>query len=178
MPRIMALDVGEKTIGVAFSDETGTLAFPGETILRQEGRKRDMAALRQLAADRQVNTIVVGLPLMKDGTAGIQAGKVEAFIAILRNSVRIPIVQQDERYTTAEAESLLLEAGKRHDRHKQTIDSIAACLILKDYMKDYMAAKTRSKQEIPDPLLNLPVPEHPVPMQDRSESERAHEAKS
>src|SRR5689334_18251153 len=111
MPRIMALDVGEKTIGVAFSDENESLAFPGETILRQEGRKRDMAALRRLVAERGVREIVVGLPLMKDGAPGIQAGKVQDFIAALRNSVRIPIVQQDERYTTAEAESLLLEAG-------------------------------------------------------------------
>jgi putative Holliday junction resolvase len=135
MPRIMALDVGEKTIGVAFSDETERLAFPGETIWRQEGKKRDMAALRQLIAERQVREIVVGLPLMKDGTRGIQAEKVEAFIALLRNSVRIPIVRQDERYTTAEAQSLLLEMGKKREAHKATIDSIAACLILQDYLE-------------------------------------------
>src|SRR5579871_6851636 len=100
--------MGDKTIGVAFSDETGALAFPGETILRQEGKKRDMAALRRLIAENQVNEIVVGLPLMLDGTRGIQAEKVEAFIATLRNSVRIPIILQDERLSTAEAERVLI----------------------------------------------------------------------
>jgi putative Holliday junction resolvase len=132
--RVMALDVGEKTIGIAFSDETQTLAFPGTTLLRQEGKKRDMAALRQLIADRQVGEIVVGMPLMLDGTRGIQAQKVEAFLAVLRNNVRIPIATQDERLSTREAEQVLIAAGRRREQRKQTLDSMAACLILQTYL--------------------------------------------
>src|SRR5579862_6851119 len=119
---ILGLDVGEKTIGVACSDETGTLAFPGETIVRQEGHRRDMAALRQLVADRQVSRIVVGLPLMLDGSRGVQAEKIEAFVAILRRNVRIPIELQDERLTTAQAERALLAAGQDRIRRKKTVD--------------------------------------------------------
>lgn len=130
----MALDIGEKTIGVAFTDETGAHAFPGVTILRQEGYRRDMAALRGLVAEREVRRIVVGLPLLPDGARGIQAGKVTDFVARLRNSVRIPIEFQDESYTTVGAEAILDELGRPRDQHKRTIDSIAACLILQDYL--------------------------------------------
>ncbi len=131
---IMALDVGEKTIGVAFSDESATMALPGETIIRQEGKKRDMAALRQLVADRQVCEIVVGLPLMMDGSRGIQAEKVEEFIAVLRNNVRIPIHRQDERLSTAEAERVLIAGQRRREQRKQVVDSLAACLILQTFL--------------------------------------------
>jgi putative Holliday junction resolvase len=134
MPRILGLDVGEKTIGVAISDETGTLAFPGTTIVRQEGKRRDMAALRQLVAENEIHEIVVGMPLMLDGTRGIQAEKVEAFITVLRNSVRIPITCQDERLSTSEAERVLIAAGRRREQRKATIDSVAACLILQAYL--------------------------------------------
>src|SRR5690348_11519534 len=130
MGRILALDVGEKTIGVAVSDETGTLAFPGTTILRQEGKRRDMAALRQLVAEKQVREIVVGMPLLLDGSRGIQAEKVVAFIAVLRNNVRIPIICQDERFSTREAERALIAADQRREERKASIDSVAACLIL------------------------------------------------
>ncbi len=144
MARIMALDVGEKTIGVAFTDESELYAFPGETILRQEGKKRDMAALRQLVAENQVREIVVGMPLMLDGTRGIQAEKVEAFIAVLRNNVRIPITVQDERLSTREAERVLIAADRRREERKRTVDSMAACLILQTYLDRKRSAKDDS----------------------------------
>ena len=134
VPRIMALDVGEKTIGVAFTDDAGTMAFPGRTILRQEGFRRDMAVVRTLVAERDVQRIVIGLPLLEDGSHGDQATKVEAFIDRLRTNVRIPIDRQDEGYTTAGAAVILDELGRRRDTHKRTIDSVAACLILQDYL--------------------------------------------
>lgn len=134
MAKIMALDVGAKTIGIALSDETGTMAFPGETLPRREGKKRDMAALRELIAANQVREIVVGMPLMLDGSRGVQAEKVEAFIADLRGSVRIPIVRQDERLTTSEAERVLIEADRRREQRKRTVDSVAAALILQAYL--------------------------------------------
>jgi len=135
VPRVMALDVGEKTIGIAFTDTLGKMAFPGETILRHEGYRRDMAELRRLIVEQDVNLIVVGMPLMADGSHGIQADKVEAFIDRLRGSVRIPIVRQDESYTTAAAASILNELSRPEHSHKRTIDSLAACLILRDYLE-------------------------------------------
>ncbi len=136
MARILGLDVGEKTIGIALSDEAGTLAFPGTTLLRQGGKKRDMAALRQLIAENAVGAIVVGLPLMHDDSEGIQAQKVRDFVATLRNSVRIPIIFQDERLTTFEAEQFQIAAGVRPENRKKTIDSIAASLILQTYLNE------------------------------------------
>ena len=139
MPRILSLDVGEKTIGVAVSDETGSIAFPGDTILRKEGWKRDMAALRALIADRDVRLIVVGKPLMLSGAAGIQSEKVDLFVARLRGSVRVPIVLQDERLTSREAEYVLIQADLSRTERKRFIDSNAACLILQRYLDSLKA---------------------------------------
>ncbi len=146
MPRIMALDVGAKTIGTAFSDETESIAFPGQTIIRQEGRKRDMVALRQLIVDREVREIVVGLPLMMDGSHGIQTEKIEAFVAMLRDSVRIPILLQDERLSTSEAERVLIAGNQKRDQRKQTIDSLAACLLLQTHLDRRAAQKNSDLQ--------------------------------
>jgi putative holliday junction resolvase len=134
--RILGLDVGEKTIGVALTDEAQTLAFPGTTIWRQEGKKRDMAALRQIIAENAVCAIVVGIPLLDDGSEGIQAGKVREFVANLRNSVRIPIYFQDERLTTFEAEQHQIAQGIKPEDRKKTVDSVAASLILQAYLNE------------------------------------------
>jgi putative Holliday junction resolvase len=142
----MALDVGDKTIGVAFTDETGTIAFPDETILRQQGYRRDMAALRRLVEARAVGRIVVGLPLLASGTPGEQAEKTKQFVARLRGSVRIPIDLQDEGYTTAGADSVLDEARTPRSERKRTIDSIAASLILRDYLDRTRLAELRDRQ--------------------------------
>jgi putative Holliday junction resolvase len=152
MSRVMALDVGEKTIGVAMSDETGRMAFPGTTIWRQEGHKRDMAALRQLVSDSKVEAVVVGLPLMMDGSRGIQAEKIDAFVAVLRNNIRIPIHLQDERLSTRQAERVLIAADRRRDERKKTIDSMAACLLLQTYLdrRAEAARKEAALQELTD----------------------------
>jgi putative Holliday junction resolvase len=144
---IMALDVGEKTIGVAFSDETQTLAFPGETIRRQEGHRRDMAELRRLIAERHVGRIVVGLPLMLDGTRGVQAEKIGAFVEVLRRNVRIPIDLQDERLSTVEAERVLIAGGQDRVQRKKTVDSLAACLLLQTYLDRNRATHGREEGE-------------------------------
>jgi putative Holliday junction resolvase len=135
MARVLALDVGEKTIGVAMSDETQTYAFPGQTIVRQEGHRRDMAAIRRLVEENGVGEIVVGMPLRMDGSRGIQAEKVEAFIETLRRFISVPIAAQDERLSTREAEKTLIAADRRRDQRKKVIDSMAAGLILQSYLE-------------------------------------------
>ena len=134
MARILALDVGSKTIGVAVTDDAQSMAFPETTIRRQEGNKRDMAALRELIARYNPAAIVIGYPLMMSGEAGIQAEKMESFIAVLRNHIRIPIIRQDERFSTREAERVLIESGRRREERKKDIDSLAATLILQTYL--------------------------------------------
>jgi putative Holliday junction resolvase len=145
MARLLALDVGEKTIGVAVSDETETFAFPGETILRQEGYRRDMNALRRLVEEKEIAEIVVGLPLMMDGSRGIQVEKIEAFVEQLRRYVIVPVVTQDERLSTLEAEKLLLTTDKRRDERKKVVDSMAASVILQSFMDRRRARNTDEK---------------------------------
>ncbi|CCW35013.1 RNAse H-fold protein YqgF [Chthonomonas calidirosea] len=132
--KILGLDVGEKTIGVAISDEEERWAFPVQTIVRQEGWRRDMAAIRALVASEKIGRIVVGLPLTLEGQKGVQAQKVEAFLQILRRNVRIPIEVLDERFTTLEAERVLRSLESDFRRRKEVVDANAACLILQTYL--------------------------------------------
>jgi len=143
MARILGLDVGANTIGIAVSDETGTIAFPGQTIRRQEGWRRDMAAIRSLIVGREIGEIVVGFPLMMGGKRGVQTEKVDAFVLKLRNSVRIPIHLQDERLSTREAERVLAEADEARSDWKRVVDSVAACLILQAFLD-------RRRSSLPD----------------------------
>ncbi len=145
--KIMALDVGEKTIGVAFCEEGTRLAFPGKTIWRQEGKKRDMAALRQLVADNDVCRIVVGIPLMPDGSHGPQAETVKAFITTLQNNVRVPIVMQDEHLSTQEAEQILFTLKRPREQHKRTLNSVAAALILEWHLEEEEEKKRRREEK-------------------------------
>ena len=149
MSNILALDLGEKTIGVAFCDESNGIALPGTTLLRQEGWKKDMAALRQIVSERQIDEIVIGMPIKLDGTLGIQAEKVIEFVKVLRGSVRVPITTQDERFSTGEAEKALIAAKVRREKRKQTIDSMAASIILQTYLarKRFLNSSTISPDE-------------------------------
>lgn len=142
MARVMALDVGEKTIGVAVSDESETFAFPREAIQRQEGHRRDMAALRQIIEADGIEEIVVGMPIMMNGTRGIQAEKAEAFVETLRRFTPLPIHTQDERLSTSEAEKALIAADRRREERKKVVDSMAASVILQSYL-----ARKRREQE-------------------------------
>jgi putative Holliday junction resolvase len=149
MGRVLGLDVGEKTIGIALSDEAHLMAFPGETLWRQEGYRRDMAQLRQLVHEQKVEAIVIGLPLLLDGSEGIQAEKIRAFIAHLRNYVRIPIITQDERLTTREAERVLIAAERRREDRKKVLDSMAACLLLQTYLDQQRARTLEPETQLP-----------------------------
>ena len=135
VPRVIGLDVGDRTIGVAVSDEEGRIAFPGDTIRRQaEGHRKDVAALVRLVRSAGAERVVVGLPLSLDGTLGPQAEKVQAFAEVLRRSIDVPVEYQDERLSTNEAERVLVAAGRRREQRKQTVDSMAASLLLQTYL--------------------------------------------
>ena len=131
--RYLGLDVGEKRIGVALSDETATLASPLTTLARA-GVRRDTAAVADLAQRHDVAAVVVGLPLNMDGTRGAQAEKVIAFADALRRRIRVPVVPRDERLTTVEAEEWLREAGMGWRERKRVIDQTAAVVILQEYL--------------------------------------------
>ncbi|HSV72493.1 MAG TPA: Holliday junction resolvase RuvX [Chthonomonadales bacterium] len=135
MARLLALDVGDRTIGVAVADSGTGIAFPVTTLRRQpEGHRRDVADLARLIGEQGAERVVVGLPLNMDGTRGPQAERVERFVAALQREVAVPVAWQDERLSTFEAEEILLASGRPRRRHKETVDAVAASVILRDYM--------------------------------------------
>ena len=133
--RLLGLDVGDKTIGMALSDESATLATGLDT-LRRSGLQRDLRELAELARDREVSSVVVGLPRSLNGSEGPQARKVLAFVEALKRAVEVPVVTWDERFTTVAAENALIEGGVSRARRKGLVDKVAAVLILQSYL-DY-----------------------------------------
>lgn len=130
--RSMALDVGEKTIGIAVSDELGITASPRET-MRRGGQELDL--LREMVEREGIGDVVVGLPISLNGTLGPAAHNVLAFVELLRGRLEIPVETWDERLTTAEAEKMLIGADTRRAKRRQVVDQIAASLILQGYLQ-------------------------------------------
>jgi putative holliday junction resolvase len=129
----LALDVGEKRIGVALSDPGGILASP-HRIINCAGTQADVAEVLAIAAEREVGEIVVGLPISLDGAEHGQAAKIREFAAALAARSPLPLVFQDERYSTVTAGNLRREGGKRRGRQPQYLDDAAAAVILQEYL--------------------------------------------
>ena len=131
--RIMALDIGDKTIGVAISDEGLVLASPIETIQRR-GAKADAIRVDALVKERGVSLVIAGLPLTLRGEVGPQSLKVLDFVATLKRRLQVRVETRDERLSTREAERTLIEADMSRARRKDVIDQMAAVLILQTYL--------------------------------------------
>ena len=135
--RILGLDPGEKRIGIAISDPTGTLARPLQA-LERASRAEDFAAIAALVAEHDVALVVVGQPLSLDGTEGPQARRVARYADALAAHLPVPVVSWDERYTTAVANELLIQSrrkkARRRARASGQIDAIAAAVILQSYL--------------------------------------------
>ena len=133
MTRLLGLDVGTKRIGVALSDPLGLLATP-LLILSHENQKKDIENVLELARTYEVSTIVVGLPISLDGKLWHQGQMILGFANMLQRSSSIQIDTWDERFTSAEAEKLLREAGSEPSKLKSKLDSAAAAVILQSYL--------------------------------------------
>ena len=133
--RVLGLDVGDRRIGIALSDELG-LTAQGLMVLKRRDRATDLTALQALITHHQVERIVVGMPRNMDGSYGRQALKTERFMRALEQATHLPCVGWDERLTTQQAERLLIEADRRRDQRKAIRDQLAAQLILQNYL-DY-----------------------------------------
>ncbi|MFM2310402.1 MAG: hypothetical protein RLY87_2524 [Chloroflexota bacterium] len=131
--RILALDVGEKRIGVALSDESQTVAS-AYTTLHAQPFTVFVQKLTKILNTEYVVEIVVGLPLSLNGTEGPQAGRIRSFIDALTPLVTQPLSTCDERYTSAEADRIMMEAGLRPEQRKAKIDEVAASIILQDVL--------------------------------------------
>jgi len=134
MERLMGLDVGDKTIGVAVSDLL-MITAQGVTTIKRTSIKNDISELKKIINEYQVTKIVAGLPKMLDGTIGIQGEKVLAFLEKLKKQIDLPIDLEDERFTTSISERMLIDADVKRKKRKEVIDKLAAVHILSGYMQ-------------------------------------------
>jgi putative Holliday junction resolvase len=139
MKRALGIDVGDARIGVAVSDELGMLAHPVETIALKENAD-PLGRIAQLATEKDVGQIIVGLPKNMDGTSGPAAEKARAFADALRARVRCPVSLWDERLTTVAAQRYLHEAGRNVKQSRAVIDQVAAQIILQGWLDSQAAA--------------------------------------
>ena len=134
--RVMGLDYGSKTVGVAISDPLGLTAQGVETIWRKQENKlrQTLARIEELISEYQVERIILGYPKNMNNTIGERALKYLEFKEKLEGRTGLPVVMWDERLTTAEAERTLMETGVRRENRKQYLDQMAAVLILQGYL--------------------------------------------
>jgi putative Holliday junction resolvase len=131
--RVMGLDVGDKTIGIAISDAL-LLTAQARPTLRRKDLKSDIEFLRQLASENEVHQIVLGQPLHMDGRESPQSQKVARFAEELKKALDLPITFWDERLTSFEAEQHLEQMGLNWRQRREQVDKIAAMIILQNYL--------------------------------------------
>ena len=134
--RILGLDYGTKTVGVAVSDELGLTAQPLETITRKDANKlrRTYARIEELVREYQAEAIVLGFPKNMNNTIGERAKSSEEFAGILERRTGLPVILWDERLTTAQAHQVLDMAGTGWKKGREVIDKLAAVVILQGYL--------------------------------------------
>jgi putative Holliday junction resolvase len=131
--RILALDHGTKRIGVAVSDELKMIAQPLEFILT-EPFADFLTRLKEIIRSKEVEMILVGIPRNMNGSYGPAALKVQEFVAVLKETIGVPIQTWDERLTSAQANRFLIEADVRRSKRKEKVDQTAAAILLQSYL--------------------------------------------
>ena len=135
--RVLALDVGERRVGLAISDPSGMIARPLGVLMRRS-RAEDFSSLAATVAEHDVDLVVVGHPLSLDGTQGPQALQIARYAEALAAHLPVRLVLWDERYTTTEAEEVLRHSrgkkGRRRARTSGELDAVAAAVILQSYL--------------------------------------------
>ena len=131
--RVLAIDLGSKRIGTAVSDALGLSARPVETI-RRSNTERDIARLKAIVEDLDVEAVVVGLPLRMDGSIGDAAAHTLRFVERLQAALAVAVFTQDERLTSYEAEQMMIERGFSRQARRARSDEFAALLILEDFL--------------------------------------------
>jgi putative Holliday junction resolvase len=139
--RILAIDHGTKRMGIAISDELKMIAHPLEFV-PAEPFADFLARLKQIAREKEVDLILVGMPRNMDGSYGPAALKVQEFVAVLKDAMAIPIKTWDERLTSALANRFLIEAEVRRDKRKEKVDKMAAAILLQSYLDSFAQGGT------------------------------------
>jgi len=132
--RILALDVGQKRIGVAVSDPLGITA-QGVGVIKRKNIEEDINEVRKYVDEYKAGSIVIGMPINMDGTKGDSANKVTEFVDIVSSGLNIPVATYDERLSTKESEKFLISSDVSRKKRKGVIDKIAAQLILESYLQ-------------------------------------------
>ena len=136
--KLLALDIGERRIGLAVSDAGGSMAFPVGHLVRSKLRL-DIQRVLETARLREIEGIVVGIPYSLSGDVGPQAKRVQGFIRALRASTSLPVYTVDERFTSVEAQALLRNADRQPSRERGAVDASAAALILQRFLDQFRA---------------------------------------
>lgn len=131
--RLIGLDIGERRIGVAVSDEMNIVALP-ERVIERRNLEDDLRALSDLAQEKRARRFIVGLPIRLDGSQGKEAQRVAEFARKLAQRADIPVEMSDERFSTKQAERHLIKSDVKRKRRRQVIDKIAAQIILQSYL--------------------------------------------
>ncbi|MBI6873944.1 Holliday junction resolvase RuvX [Clostridium aciditolerans] len=137
--RILGLDIGDRTIGVAVSDPLG-LTAQGITTIRRKSIEKDLEEIKKICEEYSVESIVAGLPKNMNGTLGPQSEKVISFCDLIKEDINLPINMWDERLTTVAAHRAMLEADLSRAKRKKIVDKMAAIYILQGYL-DSIAKK-------------------------------------
>ena len=135
--RILALDYGSKTVGLAITDALGYTVLPYKTLWRErEGKLRQtVRAICEVVEKESVGEVVLGLPLNMDGSRGERAEKATIFYALLKKNLSCPLIFFDERLSTVEAREILDKNGVPREKQKEVLDQVAAQVILEDYLR-------------------------------------------
>lgn len=134
MNRAMALDLGDRRVGIAMSDLMKMIANGYETYYRSGDESRDIEYIKRLVVDNNVDEVVIGLPINMDGTEGVRVEKSREFGQKLGKIIDAKIFFEDERLTTVSAERVLIEGDVRRDKRKTVIDMVAATIILQAFL--------------------------------------------
>jgi putative Holliday junction resolvase len=132
LARVLGLDPGERRIGVALSDPLGIIAQPHVVLDRRA--ESAVGRIKGICEEYKIATVVVGLPVSLSGEEGVAAGKARDLGAQVEEATGCEIVFFDERFTTVQAESALLEGGVRRSKRRETVDKVAAAVILQGYL--------------------------------------------
>jgi len=131
--RVLGLDIGEKRIGIAISDELGYTA-QGMKVLTRSGLDDDLEVIKDIMTTAKASEVVVGLPKNMDGSLGDAAQKVLSFAKKMEEYLSVPVILWDERWTTAEATRVLVDADLSRSKRRKVVDKLAAVLILQGYL--------------------------------------------
>jgi putative Holliday junction resolvase len=131
--RVLGLDIGDKTIGIAISDPLGYTA-QGITTIRRKSEAMDIEELKKICKEYAVDTIVSGLPKNMNNSIGPQGEKVIKLCEVIKENIQVPIIMWDERLTTVAANRAMLEADLSRAKRKKIVDKVAATYILQGYL--------------------------------------------